>query len=251
MSERDVTQLPPEVNSNPSPSITPLSHTDDSRDPEKQSTGGKTEKQSGIRLPPPEGYYRNGTTGKMIPAEYTAQEAVRTLLRYLGEDPDRDGLLGTPRRVLRAWREITRGNRGLTAEEILSTTFAVSCDEMVVVRGIPFNSTCEHHILPFSGTAHIGYLPTDRVVGLSKLARLVDCFSLRLQIQERLTTQIANAIAEHLSTKGVGVVLEASHSCMTCRGVTKPGAMMVTSCCLGVFREHQAARAEFFNMIRG
>lgn len=175
-------------------------------------------------------------------------DAVIRLIQHIGEDPTRDGLLDTPRRVTKAWRELTKGYQD-DPTEILSKTFDVSYDQMVVVRDIPFNSLCEHHILPFAGTATVGYIPGDRVVGLSKLARLVDCFANRLQVQERLTNQIAEAIQSNLRTSGVGVMIKASHSCMAARGIKKHG-QMVTSCLLGAIRDKPEARAEFLDLAR-
>lgn len=176
--------------------------------------------------------------------EEQAAEAVRTLLSYVGEDPAREGLLDTPRRVVHAWDEVTAGY-GQSPEDILATDFDKDgYDEMVVCRGIEFCSCCEHHMLPFTGVAHVGYIPRRRVVGLSKMARLVDCFARRLQIQERLTQQVADAMMKHLSPLGVGVVVQAKHSCMSCRGVMKQQSEMVTASLLGVFRKPEV-RAEF------
>jgi GTP cyclohydrolase I len=175
-----------------------------------------------------------------------AEEAVRTLLRYVGEDVSRDGLRDTPKRVARAWRELTGGYDEDPAS-ILGTTFAEECDELVVLRGISFYSTCEHHMLPFYGEATVGYLP-GRVVGISKLARLVSCFARRLQIQERLTMQIADAIEQHLEARGVGVILEAHHLCMGCRGVRQPETAMLTSAMRGVLRKDAIARSEFLRL---
>lgn len=172
-----------------------------------------------------------------------AESAVKTLLAFIGEDPKRNGLIDTPQRVVRAWRELTQGYNQDPAE-ILGRVFEQDCDEMVVLRGIRFYSTCEHHLLPFYGQAVVGYLP-GKVVGISKLARLVECFARRLQIQERMTSQIANAIVDHLEAKGVGVVLRAHHMCMGCRGVGQSEAEMVTSAMLGRLRESAEARAEF------
>lgn len=175
-----------------------------------------------------------------------AEEAVRMLLRYVGEDVSRDGLRDTPKRVARAWRELTGGYDEDPAS-ILGTTFAEECDELVVLRGISFYSTCEHHMLPFYGEATVGYLP-GRVVGISKLARLVSCFARRLQIQERLTMQIADAIEQHLEARGVGVILEAHHLCMGCRGVRQPETAMLTSAMRGVLRKDAIARSEFLRL---
>lgn len=176
-------------------------------------------------------------------------DAVVRLLSYVGEDPTRPGLVDTPARVLRSWAELTAGYHDDPAA-ILARRFPDSYDEMVIVRGVDFTSLCEHHVLAFTGTATVGYLPApdQGVVGLSKLARLVDCFARRLQVQERLTMQIADAIEQHLAPLGVGVVVAATHSCMACRGVRKPGAEMVTSAMRGALRDHPEARAEFLTL---
>ncbi|PIR22070.1 MAG: GTP cyclohydrolase I FolE [Deltaproteobacteria bacterium CG11_big_fil_rev_8_21_14_0_20_45_16] len=173
-----------------------------------------------------------------------AETAVRHILEYIGEDPNREGLLKTPSRVVRAYGELTEGYRQDPAK-ILSTTFSETCNEMIVVRDINFWSLCEHHLLPFSGKAIVGYLPKDRIVGLSKIGRIVHCFSRRLQVQEKLTQQIADAIMEHLNPMGVGVIISATHQCMAMRGIRTP-AEMVTSCLLGQFLE-PATRAEFLH----
>lgn len=178
-----------------------------------------------------------------------ARDAVQTLLRYVGEDPQRDGLVKTPDRVARAWMEMTEGY-AMSAGAILSTTFEGDSDEMVVLKDIDFNSVCEHHLLNFAGKAHIAYMPKGgRIVGLSKLARIVDVYAKRLQVQERLTQQVAGAILEHLKPDGVAVVIEGRHSCMCVRGVRKDGATMVTSALHGVFRSDPATRAEFMSLI--
>jgi GTP cyclohydrolase I len=174
-------------------------------------------------------------------------DAVVRLLQMMGEDPGREGLADTPARVVRAWREMTAGYR-IDPAEVLSVSFDERCDELVVLRGIEFYSTCEHHLLPIIGQATVGYLPGERVIGLSKLARIVDCFARRLQVQERMTRQIAEALDEHLQPRGVGVVVSATHGCMTCRGVMKPGAEMVTSALLGFMRDNAALRAEFLGL---
>lgn len=176
-----------------------------------------------------------------------AEEAVRTLLIAVGEDPDREGLVETPARVVKALKELTAGYRQIPAD-ILSKTFNEGSDEMVVLNGIRFHSMCEHHMLPFAGVAHVGYIPRSRVVGLSKMARLVQAYAQRLQVQERMTRQIATAMMEHLGALGAACVVRSSHLCMGSRGVQKPDAEMVTSCMLGTFREDQKARAEFFQL---
>lgn len=178
--------------------------------------------------------------------ETAAEMAVTRILRFIGEDPSRDGLADTPRRVVRAWREMTAGY-GEDPAAILSRTFEESSDELVILRGVSFYSTCEHHMLPFYGTASVGYLP-GRIVGISKLARLVHCFARRLQIQERLTRQIADAIAQHLEARGVGVVITAHHLCMGCRGVRQASTEMVTSSMLGTLRNDPVSRSEFLRL---
>lgn len=196
----------------------------------------------------PPNHYRNSGNGKLYPSVAEAEAAVRTLLLYIGEDPIRPGLRETPGRVVKALREMTEGYQQ-DPRRILSKVFEQTYDEMVVVRGITFDSICEHHLLHFGGTVDIGYVPSnDGVVGLSKLARLVDCFARRLQIQEHLTTQIASTIQEYLEPKGVAVVVRATHSCMSCRGVRKSNSEMVTSCMLGCFRTLPEARQEFLSL---
>jgi GTP cyclohydrolase I len=184
------------------------------------------------------------------PSEEEARRAVETLIRWAGDDPRREGLRGTPDRVIRAYREFFAGYQQ-DPLDYLSRTFEEvdGYDELVVLRDIPVESHCEHHLVPFVGVAHIGYLPDHRVVGISKLARVLDVYAKRLQIQEKLTRQVAEAIDEVLSPKGVGVVIEASHECMTTRGVHKTGVKMVTSCLLGAFRDDPSTRREFLGMI--
>ena len=189
--------------------------------------------------------------GAVVPGDLAAEAAVVTLLRALGEDVTREGLERTPARVVKALREMTGGYQEDPAA-ILATTFDPGgvYDELVVLRGVRFTSLCEHHVLPFSGVAHVGYLPKQRVVGLSKLARLVACYARRLQVQERMTLQIADAVMKHLEAQGVAVVVEATHSCMGHRGARQPEAVMVTSCMYGTMRESDSARAEFMRLIR-
>lgn len=175
--------------------------------------------------------------------------AVRGLLDFIGEDPDRPGLVETPRRVLAALIEMTAGYAD-DPSKILGTFFEDDTDEMIVVSGIEFTSLCEHHLLPFVGTATVGYIPQGRVVGLSKIPRLVECYARRLQMQERMTRQIADALNEHASPLGVGVVVNAHHSCMGCRGVRKPAARMITSAMLGAMRTVPEARAELLALTR-
>jgi GTP cyclohydrolase IA len=190
-----------------------------------------------------------GAGDKVLPGEQLVIDAIKVLLEHIGEDPERNGLKDTPKRVAKAWLEMTDGYKQ-DPKEILATVFDDEYDEIVVVRDIPFCSNCEHHLLPFVGSVDIGYLPNKGIVGLSKLARLVDCFSKRLQVQERMTRQIADAIEEHLQAKGVGVIVRSSHQCMSCRGVKKPGVTMVTSAMLGIFREEAAARHEFLELCK-
>lgn len=185
--------------------------------------------------------------------EQAAKRAVHDLLVALGYDPGTDALKDTPKRVAKAWREMLAG-RGLSAEDVLATTFdADGYDEIVALRDIPFYSTCEHHLLPFHGVAHVAYVPSKggRVTGLSKLARLVDMHARRLQLQERLTHDIAHDLERVLHAAGVGVVVEAAHMCMCSRGVGKPGAKMVTSTVLGCFRDKPEARAELMSLLGG
>lgn len=184
------------------------------------------------------------------PTEDEAMDAVRTLLRWAGDDPTREGLLDTPGRVVRAYREWFRGYEEDPAE-MLERTFeeVEGYDEMVVLRDIRFESYCEHHLAPIIGRAHVGYLPTNRVVGISKLARLVDAYAKRLQVQEKMTAQIAHTLQDALMPRGVAVVLEAEHQCMSTRGVHKHGVSMVTSTMLGAFREDNGTRKEFLDII--
>ncbi|MDO5617923.1 GTP cyclohydrolase I FolE [Kocuria sp.] len=177
--------------------------------------------------------------------------AVREILEAIGEDPDRDGLRDTPQRVARAYQEMFSG-LGEGPEDVLATTFDIGHSEMVLVKDIPFYSTCEHHLVPFHGQAHIGYIPGEggRVTGLSKLARLVDVYAKRPQVQERLTTQIVEALVEHLAAKGVIVVVEAEHLCMSMRGVRKPGTKTVTSAVRGQLHD-PATRSEAMSLILG
>lgn len=176
-------------------------------------------------------------------------EAVADLLRYIGEDPERDGLRDTPARVLRAFREMTAGyNADIAA--ILGRQFDVPHDQMVTLTGIGFTSLCEHHLLPFEGEAAVAYIPGAKVVGISKLARVVEAFAHRLQAQERMTDQIADAIQTHLQPKGVGVIVKARHGCMRCRGVRQQNTAMITSAMLGVLRDKPEAREEFLSLWR-
>jgi len=178
------------------------------------------------------------------------QRAVRELLAAVGEDPDREGLLETPARVARMYAELFSGLHD-DPRQHLQKFFTEQYDELVLVRDISFNSMCEHHLLPFYGVAHIGYIPDGRVVGLSKLARVVEVVSKRPQVQERMTETIANLLIDELKVKGVAVVIEATHSCMTIRGVKKPGSSCVTSAMKGLFRHNLSSRSEVMTLIYG
>ncbi len=178
------------------------------------------------------------------------ERAVREILAAVGEDPDREGLLETPARVARMYAELFSGLRSTPARH-LQRVFPEEYDELVLVRDISFNSMCEHHLLPFIGTAHVGYLPRGKVVGLSKLARVVEEVSHRPQVQERMTHQIADLLQQELDPKGVVVVIEAAHSCMTIRGVRKPGSVTITSAVRGLFKTNQSSRAEVMAFIQG
>ena len=184
------------------------------------------------------------------PSRAEAEDAVRVLLRWAGDDPARQGLLETPSRVVRAYEEWFQGYHD-DPYELLQKTFEETegYDEMVVLKDIAFSSHCEHHMAPIIGQAHVAYLPTNKVVGISKLARLVEVYARRLQIQEKMTSEIANALQEILQPKGVAVVIEASHECITTRGVNKPGVTMVTSRMLGAFRDDASTRREFLAAI--
>jgi GTP cyclohydrolase I len=178
------------------------------------------------------------------------ERAFREVIEAIGEDPTREGLRDTPSRVARMYAELFEGLR-VDPKEYLSTGFEVGHDEMVILKDIPFYSICEHHFMPFHGVAAVGYIPDGRVVGLSKLARLVDGYARRPQIQEQLTGQIADAIVEVIEPDGVAVVIEAEHLCMTQRGVKKPGSRMVTSATRGMFRKNDVTRSEFLSLVRG
>lgn len=176
------------------------------------------------------------------------KEAIELLLEGIGEDPKRPGLIDTPDRVARMYEEILSG-MGQTAQEPLSKVFPVDKDELVLEKDIVFYSTCEHHLMPFYGKAHVAYVPDGRVAGLSKLARTVETYARRLQIQEQMTGQIADAIMEYLAPKGVMVMLEAEHTCMTMRGIKKPGSKTVTMATRGIFQENEALQNLFFQML--
>jgi GTP cyclohydrolase I len=186
------------------------------------------------------------------PTREEAQAAVRTLIAYVGDDPEREGLLDTPKRVVDSYDELYRGYRACPAE-VLDRTFNEigKYDDFVLVRDIAFNSHCEHHMMPFTGKAHIAYKPIGRVVGLSKLARVVEIYARRLQTQERMTSQIATAIDEILTPAGVAVFIEAEHMCMSARGVQKPGSSTITTQFTGAFRDNREEQARFMNLVRG
>jgi GTP cyclohydrolase IA len=184
------------------------------------------------------------------PSQAEVEEAVRTLIRWAGDDPEREGLIATPERIARAYREYFSGYDEDPVALLQRTFEAIDgYDEIVVLKDIRFESHCEHHLAPFIGKVHVAYLPNNRVVGISKLARLVDVYAKRLQIQEKMTSQIANTLDEILQPKGVAVVIEAAHQCMTTRGVHKPGVTMVTSRMLGAFRDDPSSRREVLAMI--
>lgn len=176
------------------------------------------------------------------------EKAARQILEYIGEDPNREGLIETPSRMRRAWEEITAGYRQ-DPRDLIKTFTDGTCEEMVILKNAEFYSTCEHHFFPFFGHCSIGYIPGGKVIGVSKLARLLDCYSRRMQIQERMTSQIADFLEQELGAKGVYVVCEGVHFCMTSRGVRKQDASMITSAVRGIFKEDAKARAEFLKLI--
>jgi GTP cyclohydrolase I len=190
-------------------------------------------------------------SSKPRPTQENAEAAVRTLIEWAGDDPDREGLVDTPGRVARAYRELFSGY-DVDPRDYLQRIFeeVSGYDELVVLSGIRVVSFCEHHMLPFQGVAHVGYLPTNRVVGISKLARVVNGFARRLQIQEKLTAEIAQAVQDILQPKGVGVLIKSEHSCMTMRGVNTPGSQLTTSTLLGAVRDDPRTRQEFLELVR-
>ena len=214
------------------------------------STLGKTINVN-IQMPPP-GLTTANATLEPRPSRAEAESAVRTLLRWAGDDPNREGLVDTPARVARAYEEFFAGYE-TDPVDLLARSFEETdgYDEMVILRDIRMESHCEHHMVPIIGRAHIAYLPQGRVVGISKLARVLEVYAKRLQIQEKLTAQVANTIEQVLKPKGVAVVIEAAHQCMTTRGIHKPGVTMVTSRMLGAFRDDASTRREFLAIIGG
>lgn len=185
------------------------------------------------------------------PSREQAEEAVRTLIAFLGDDPSREGLLDTPRRVVAAFKELYSGYDA-SATDVLDRTFSEigTYDDLVLIRDIPFYSHCEHHMMPFFGRAHVGYLPVERVVGLSKIARLIDIYSRRLQTQERLSSQVVTAIDTALKPRGVAVMMEAEHTCMSMRGVEKSGSRTVTTQFTGLFRDNPSEQLRFIQLVR-
>ncbi len=193
---------------------------------------------------------RQPTRLASLPDLERIEHAIREIIAAVGEDPGREGLADTPARVARMYAELFEGLR-IDPTEHLRVGFEAGHDEMVILRDIPFYSVCEHHFMPFHGTAAVGYIPDGRVVGVSKLARLVEGYARRPQLQERLTSQVADALMDTLRPDGVAVVIEAEHLCMTQRGIKKPGSRMVTSATRGLFRKNEVTRAEFLSLVRG
>ena len=203
-------------------------------------------------LPPREAAHQNGNGSRVArPSQERVEELYREILAFVGEDPDREGLLRTPHRVAEALKFLTSGYQQDVETLLNGAIFHEDYDDMVVVKDIEFYSQCEHHLLPFFGKAHVAYIPNGKIVGLSKIPRLVDMFSRRLQVQERLTTQIAEALEEALQPRGVAVVVEGAHMCMRMRGVQKQESSMVTSHVMGAFRTDRATRQEFMALVKG
>ncbi|MGH9695037.1 MAG: GTP cyclohydrolase I FolE [Bryobacteraceae bacterium] len=214
-----------------------------SRNGHSGGTSDRTSLAPSVPPPPPQPLPRDLST-------VDSKELIREILRRIGEDPDREGLQQTPDRIVRSWKEIY-GGYARRAEDVLVTQFqAEQYDQIVLLRDINFFSTCEHHMLPFHGKVHIAYLPNDKIVGLSKLARLTEVYARRLQVQERLTYQVATELQRVLEPKGVAVMIEAMHQCMCSRGVRKRGGTMVTSCLLGAFKDNLASRTEFLALVK-
>ena len=202
--------------------------------------------------PPREAAHTNGNRSEIVrPSKETVESHYRDILAFVGEDPEREGLLRTPHRVVEALKYLTQGYRQDVQTLLNGAIFHEDYDDMVVVKDIEFYSQCEHHLLPFFGNVHVAYIPNGRIIGLSKIPRLVDMFARRLQVQERLTTQIAEAIEEALQPRGVAVVIEGVHMCMRMRGVQKQNAGMVTSHVMGAFRTDRATRQEFMVLVKG
>ncbi len=178
------------------------------------------------------------------------EDLIKEMLARLGEDPEREGLARTPERVIQAFQFLTKGYKDDVDSLLNGAFFEVACDEMVIIKNIEVYSLCEHHLLPFFGKCHVGYLPSDRVIGLSKIPRIVEMFARRLQVQERLTQEIAQTLESKIQPKGVAVVIQAQHLCMMMRGVEKQGTRVTTSAMLGKFREDQRSRLEFLNLVR-
>jgi GTP cyclohydrolase I len=185
-----------------------------------------------------------------VPGDHAIESAVMTILSAIGEDPLREGLVDTPARVRRMYAELTAGYAADPDEVLNDAVFDVGYSEMVLVKDIPFHSLCEHHLLPFAGSVAVAYIPDGRVIGLSKIPRVVDMYARRLQVQERLTQQVADFLMDRLAPKGVGVVVEATHLCASMRGIRKPGMIMTTSAVLGIFRRSDKTRAEFFSHLQ-